>query len=88
MSAQAAKRSLHTQEEYYENIAKISSEKVLLGTGIIYSPRKGLVKQLGREGTWKLLFQSQGVAGEGNQSRAGCQVKCTAMERQASEYFC
>lgn len=62
---------------------------MLLGTGIIYSSRKWLkVKQQGREGTWKLLFQSQGVAGEGSQNRAGCQVKCRAMERQAREYFC
>lgn len=62
---------------------------MLLGTGIFYSSRKGLkVKQQGRESTWKLLFQSQGVAGEGNQSRAGCQMKWRAMERQAREYFC
>lgn len=73
----------------YENSAKISSQKtkMLLGTGIIYSPRKGLVKQQSREGTQKLSFQSQGVAGEGSQNRAGCQVECRAVERQAGEYF-
>lgn len=61
---------------------------MLLGAGIMHSPRKGLVKQEGREGAWKLLFQSKGVAGEGNQNRTGCQVKYRAMERQSREYCC